>query len=85
MPKALHSERYQRFRTLLIERRKEAGLTQALLAEMLSKPQSYVAKYEKGERRLDVVEFVEVAEAINFDAAEFVGAFVDQILNDTKA
>ncbi len=42
----------------MIERRKEAGLTQAALAEMLSKPQSYVAKYEKGERRLDVVEFV---------------------------
>lgn len=85
MPKALHSERYQRFRTLLIERRKEAGLTQAALAEMLSKPQSYVAKYEKDERRLDVVEFVEVAEAIDFDAAEFVSAFVDQILNDPKA
>ena len=52
---------------------------------MLSKPQSYVAKYEKGERRLDVVEFVEVAEAIDFDAAEFVGAFVDQILNTPKS
>ena len=84
MPKALHSERYQRFRTLLIERRKDAGLTQAALAERLMKPQSYVAKYEKGERRLDVVEFVEVAEAIDFDAAEFVRAFVDQTLNDTR-
>ena len=51
----------------------------------LSKPQSYVAKYEKGERRLDVVEFVEVAETIDFDAAEFVSAFVDQTLNDPKA
>ncbi len=42
------------------------------MAERLSKPQSYVAKYEKGERRLDVVEFMEVAEAIGFDAAEFL-------------
>ncbi len=40
--------------------------------ERLSKPQSYVAKYEKGERRLDVVEFMEVAEPIGFDAAEFL-------------
>ena len=47
MPKALYSERYQRFRTLLIERRKDAGLTQAALAEMLSKPQSYVAKFRE--------------------------------------
>ena len=51
-----------------------ADLTQATVAERLSKPQSYVAKYERGERRLDVVEFVEVAEAIRFDAAEFIRA-----------
>ncbi len=72
MPKALYSDRYQRFRGLLIERRREADLTQATVAERLSKPQSYVAKYEKGERRLDVVEFMEVAEAIGFDAVEFL-------------
>ena len=42
------------------------------MAERLSKPQSYVAKYERGERRLDVVEFMEVAEAIGFDAGEFI-------------
>ena len=59
--------------------------TQAALAERLAKPQSFVAKYEKGERRLDVVEFVEVAEAIDFDAVEFVRAFVDRTLNDTRA
>ena len=74
MPKALYSEQYQRLRALLIEQRKEARLTQAIVAERLSKPQSYVAKYEKGERRLDVVEFMEVAEAVGFDAAEFLTA-----------
>ncbi len=72
MPKAIYSDRYQRFRALLIERRREANLTQATVAERLSKPQSYVAKYERGERRLDVVEFMEVAEAIGFDAVEFL-------------
>lgn len=72
MPSALYSERSQRFRAFLIDRRKDAGLTQAIVAKRLSKPQSYVAKYERGERRLDVVEFMEVAEAIGFDAVEFL-------------
>ena len=42
------------------------------MAERLSKPQSYVAKYERGERRLDVVELLEVAEAIGFDAGDVI-------------
>ena len=67
MPKSLYSPRYQKFRELLIKRRGEAGLTQVALAMRLSKPQSFVAKYEKGERRLDVMEFIEIAEAIGFD------------------
>jgi len=72
MPKSLYSPHYQLFRALLIERRCSAGLTQAALAERLSKPQSFVAKYEKGERRLDVIEFIEIAEAIGFDPSAAV-------------
>lgn len=52
-----------------------ADLTQAQLAARLDRPQSFVAKYEGGERRLDVIEFMEVAEAIGFDPAEFIGRF----------
>lgn len=52
-----------------------ANLTQAHLAARLNRPQSFVAKYEGGERRLDVIEFMEVAEAIGFDPAEFIGRF----------
>ena len=52
-----------------------ANLTQAHLAGRLNRPQSFVAKYEGGERRLDVIEFMEVAEAIGFDPAEFIGRF----------
>lgn len=43
--------------------RKESGLNQEQLAEKLNKPQSYVSKYETGERRLDFVETIEVCEA----------------------
>ncbi len=73
MPTALHSRRYKNFRGLLIERRKEAGLTQETLAQKLSKPQSFVSKYEKGERRLDVIEYLDVAAAIGFDPQKLIG------------
>ena len=72
MPKAIYSEQYRRFQQLLVEARKAANLTQAQVAGRLSKPQSYVAKYEGGERRLDVIEFLEVAGAIGFEPAEFI-------------
>lgn len=70
--KSVFTKRYDRFRLLMIEARLEAGLTQAELAEMLSRPQSFVSKYERGERRLDVIEFLEVAQTIGFDASKFI-------------
>ncbi|MBL8571964.1 MAG: helix-turn-helix transcriptional regulator [Phreatobacter sp.] len=57
-------DHYETFRATLIAARKGAGLTQAQLASKLNRPQSFVAKVENGERRLDVVEFTEYAEAI---------------------
>ncbi|MAG98187.1 MAG: transcriptional regulator [Rhodospirillaceae bacterium] len=76
MPKGLHTEPYRRLRAQLVAERKQAGLTQAAVATRLSKPQSYVAKYERGERRLDVVELVELSAAIGFDPMRFVREFM---------
>ena len=67
MPKTIYSERHGRLRTLLKEKRRAAGLTQTVVAERLGKPPSYVAKYEGGDRRLDVLEYLDVAAAIGFD------------------
>jgi transcriptional regulator with XRE-family HTH domain len=63
---------YDRFLTSLITARKDAGLTQAQLAGRLGKPQSFVSKYERRERRLDVVEFVAIARALEIDACAIV-------------
>jgi transcriptional regulator with XRE-family HTH domain len=72
LPKTIHTERHDRFCELLRARRKAAGLTQTVVAERLGKPPSYVAKYEGGERRLDMLEFLDVAAAIGFDPSGFL-------------
>ena len=59
-------------------RRKAAGLTQTVLAERLGKPPSYVAKYEGGDRRLDVLEFLDVAAAIGFDPCRILRALISK-------
>lgn len=72
MRKSLRSPRHARFQALLISQRKARGLTQGQLAAAMGKPQSFVAKYEGGERRLDVIEFLDVAAAIGFDPAKLL-------------
>ena len=67
LQKSVHSAGQLAFCELLIEARKRAGLTQHELAKRLKKPQSFIAKYEGGERRVDVVEFVSICRAIAAD------------------
>jgi transcriptional regulator with XRE-family HTH domain len=55
---------YALFQRALLEARQKEGLTQAEVALRLGRPQSFVSKYESGERRLDVVEFIEVCRAL---------------------
>jgi transcriptional regulator with XRE-family HTH domain len=57
--------------------RKAAGLTQQTLALRLKKPQSFVAKYEGGERRLDVVEFIAIAHALGADPIKLIATLLD--------
>ncbi|WP_027163606.1 helix-turn-helix transcriptional regulator [Mesorhizobium sp. WSM1293] len=74
MPKSLRSPRHQRFLAQLISLRKAKGLTQEQVAEQLGRPQSFVAKYEGGERRLDVIEFLDVAAALDADPCEMLSS-----------
>lgn len=73
--RSVFTQDYDRFRRLLVEARKTVGLSQAELAARLSRPQSFVSKIERGERRLDVVEFFEVAQALGIDAIQFLTQF----------
>ena len=72
MTNSIFTERYNRFRLSLIESRKAKDLTQVELANKLKRPQSFVSKYERGERRLDIIEFFEVARAVGIDPIAFL-------------
>jgi transcriptional regulator with XRE-family HTH domain len=67
--KSVHTAAQTAFCDLMTDARKTAGLTQRELAMKLSRPQSFVAKYEGGERRIDVVEFITICRAIAADPA----------------
>ena len=64
MANSLHSREYKLLTELLRDARRKVHVTQQELADRLGKPQSFVAKYERGERRLDVIEFIKIAHAI---------------------
>jgi ribosome-binding protein aMBF1 (putative translation factor) len=61
-----------RLRRLLHEARRARGLRQCDLAERLGRPQSFVSNYERGTRRLEVSEFIEIARFLSLDAAAVV-------------
>jgi transcriptional regulator with XRE-family HTH domain len=66
------SRRRDSLRGLLFDARKEARLTQRELAARIGKPQSYVSKYESGERRLEVVEFLDLCEVLAVSPHEVI-------------
>jgi transcriptional regulator with XRE-family HTH domain len=72
MVASLHSSKHDIFRKLLIEARKDTQLTQVQLSEKLNVPQSFVSKYERGERRLDFTEFIEIADLLTIDTSLFI-------------
>ncbi len=59
--------------------RSEAGLKQAELAERLGVPQSFVSKYETGERRLDLLEVRKICHATGISLKEFVARLEKRI------
>ena len=68
MKKSIHSDEYGAVLKKLTQMREQAGLTQRDLAEKLDRENSFVWRIENGERRLDVVEFFWVCEALGQDA-----------------
>ncbi|MFC5491128.1 helix-turn-helix transcriptional regulator [Dokdonella soli] len=70
--RSLHTKQYQAFIALMVLARKEADITQHELARRLKKPQSFVSKYERCERRLDVPEYIRIVRALGLDPAKLL-------------
>ena len=73
MSRQLHSSKYVKLRKVLTNERLTVGITQAVLAQRLQRPQSFVSKFEIGERHLDVIEFIDICEAIGADPRVVLG------------
>lgn len=78
MPHSHFTDAYEAFRVILVAARKDAGVTQVELADLLGKPQQFVSKIETGDRRVDLVEFVAICRALGI-------APVDLFARVTKA
>jgi transcriptional regulator with XRE-family HTH domain len=77
--KSVHSPAQAAFCDLIVKARKAAGLTQHDLARRLKKPQSFIAKIEGGERRLDVIEFLMITQAIGADPVRILRALQKRV------
>jgi transcriptional regulator with XRE-family HTH domain len=76
LDKSVHSAGQPPF--AMIEARTTAGLTQHELAKRLHRPQSFVAKYEGGERRVDVIEFIEICKALEADPNKLLRVLIQR-------
>jgi transcriptional regulator with XRE-family HTH domain len=76
MQKTLKSAEFARLIEMLVAVRQKSGVRQQALAKKLGRPQSFIAKYEGGERRIDVIEFIAIARALGADPVKLFRDFV---------
>ena len=70
--KSLGSPEHRKLIALLVKARNDAGMTQQFVAERMGWPQAHISKIERGDRRIDVVEFVRLSCVIGFDPREII-------------
>jgi transcriptional regulator with XRE-family HTH domain len=77
--KSTHTAKYDEFRRLLTEARKNAGMNQRELAKRLDMPHSTVGRMEVGDRRVDIIELVEISEILGVDLITFIKTLLRNI------
>jgi len=75
VPTTIYTREHRRLVGILREIREESGWTQAQLAQRLRRPQSFVSRYENGQRRLDLIELRQVCRALDVSLLELVREF----------
>ena len=84
MPRSTFSEPYAEMLRTLVNARRAAGMHQTDLADQLGKPQSFVSKVERGERRLEVIELILVVRAIGVNEVSCLRAVAAAIPKGTR-
>ncbi len=79
MDKKLYTRQQRILLELLRELRQEAGLRQQDVADLIEEPQSFVSKYEIGERRLDILELREVCQVLKVSLADFAARLDERL------
>ncbi len=82
MTRSVFLQSYGVLTQCLVEARVAKGVTQIELAELLGRPQSFVSKVEGGDRRLDVIEFLQIITALNVDPEPIIQSVAAAIAND---
>lgn len=79
MPKSVFTEAYASLLEILVSLRKSRGLTQVQLSRRLGKPQPFVSYVERGERRIDVIEFCVIVRALGADPVDVFAEVVSKL------
>ena len=79
MGRWVSSPSYRAAVQLIVGARKAAGLTQRALAERIGRPYTVIANIERGERRIDVIEFVAIARALGVAEADLMRELADAL------
>lgn len=80
MPKSIFSDQYRTFRELLRDLRIRKGVTQTQLSTALDMAQSFVSKYEMGERRLDFVEVARICDELGIELEVFAKSYAKAVV-----
>ena len=75
--KTLRSKGHRDLIDILVKSREQAGLTQRDLAARLRRPHSFIGRIEAGERRVDVIEFIEIARVMGLDPKHLFAKLTD--------
>lgn len=81
MSKTAFTEAHRILVQMLTRARHESGILQAELAEKLGKDQSFISNIERYQRRIDVIEFCDIADAIGIDKEAFFKEFLESRKN----
>ena len=84
MTRSVFLQSYGVLTQCLVEARVAKGVTQIELAELLGRPQSFVSKVEGGDRRLDVIEFLQITAALSVEPEPIIRSVFAALPNDKK-